>query len=145
MHFKQPQMTYTNRWRSLQCSGGGDEMGGEETRLERLWRVAAKAGCRRKNEMGSLDLKEWKLWNTETLSLNDLRCIYNYIYIYIVKTASFLAFINAQNDAPLTASTNNYPFAIPGFYFLFLFYFNIYIYIYIYKRLAVINYFFQTL
>jgi hypothetical protein len=58
MYFKQPQITYTKRWRSLQCSGGGDEMGGEETRLERLWRVAAKAGRRRQNETGSLDLKE---------------------------------------------------------------------------------------
>jgi hypothetical protein len=132
MHFKQPQMTYTNRWRSLQCSGGGDEMGGEETRLERLWRVAAKAGCRRKNEMGSLDLKEWKLWNTETLSLNDLRCIYNYIYIYILsKRRLFL-----HSSMPKTTPLSQHPPIIthlPSQVFIFYFYFMlIYIYIYIY-------------
>jgi hypothetical protein len=72
MHFKQPQIIYTNRWRSLQCSGGGDERRrrrdgrrGDETRDERLWRVAAKAGRR---AVG--DKMKW-----ETLNLNDLRCI----------------------------------------------------------------------
>jgi len=49
MHFKQPQIIYTNRWRNLQCSGGGDEMGREETRRDGQRR---EGGRWRQNEMG---------------------------------------------------------------------------------------------
>jgi N-acetylglucosamine kinase-like BadF-type ATPase len=81
MHFKQPQIIYTNRWRNLQCSGGGDEMGREETRRDGQRREG------RDEREGVGDKMKWELGN---LNLKDLRW-----FIYIVKTASFWAFSNA--------------------------------------------------
>jgi hypothetical protein len=58
MHFKQPQIIYTNRWRNLQCSGGGDErrrrrdgQRGDETRWAET-RGQRREGVGDKNEMG---------------------------------------------------------------------------------------------
>jgi hypothetical protein len=69
---------------AAETSGGGDEMGREETRGD---------GQRRegRDERASATKMKWELGN---LNLKDLRW-----FIYIIKTASFWAFINAQNDA----------------------------------------------